>query len=175
MPSSEPTIAELMRSCSRSAVHLEMRDRYGTAAEAKDFQVWLDTGRLDTDPGSSEWAPWVALVSQTVGRGVSVRRARIVSEPVTDYIRYEHASTVVNLQAGEEVRWLPRRRASDIALPGNDFWLFDNQVIRWGYFSGDGAIVGHEVSEDPAAAKLCSEAFGAVWDRAIPHDQYTIR
>lgn len=175
MPSSGPTIADLFGRCVQSAVHLEMRDQYGTAQEAADFRVWLDGGSPDTDPCSPDWAPWVDLVSQTVARGVSVRRARIVSEPVTDYIRYEHASTVVNVSAGEDVRWLPRHRASDIALPGNDFWLFDDQVIRWGYFSGDGAVVGHEVTEDQTAAKLCSQAFDAVWSRAIPHDQYKIR
>lgn len=74
-----------------------------------------------------------------------------------------------------QVRWLPRRRASDIALPGNDFWLFDDQVIRWGHFSRSGAMVGHETSEDRAAAKLCAEAFDAVWSRAVPHDRYQIR
>jgi len=174
MSSIVPTIAELMDECTRSAVHLEMRDHYGVASEADDFRTWLETGRLDTDPGSQDWAPWVDLVSRAVARGVGVRRARIVSEPVSDYIRYEHASTGVNVHAGEQVRWLPRRSASDIALPGNDFWLFDDQVIRWGYFSGDGAMVGHEVSEDPAAAKLCAESFEAVWARAIPHDQYKI-
>jgi hypothetical protein len=151
-----------------------MRDHYGVAAEADDFRAWLATGHLDTDPGSPDWAPWVDLVSHTVARGVAVRRARIVSEPVSDYIRYEHASTTVNLQAGEDVRWLPRRQASDIPLPGNDFWLFDSQTIRWGYFSGDGAMVGHEISDDPAAAKLCANAFDAVWSRATPHHHYRI-
>ncbi|MER6677779.1 DUF6879 family protein [Streptomyces sp. NPDC000983] len=172
MPSSVPTIAELMARCTRSAVHLEMRDHYAVAAEADDFRVWLETGRLDTDPGSPDWAPWVALVSQAVARGVAVRRARIVSEPVSDYIRYEHASTTVNLQAGEDVRWLPRREASHIPLPGNDFWLFDSQTIRWGYFSGDGAMAGHEICDEPAVAKLCADAFDAVWSRAIPHQHY---
>jgi hypothetical protein len=151
-----------------------MRDHYGVTAEADDFREWLETGRLDIDPGSPDWAPWVDLVSRATARGVTVRRARIVSEPVTDYIRYEHASTVVNVHAGEQVRWLPRRQASDIALPGNDFWLFDHRVIRWGYFSGSGTLTGHEISEDPAAAKLCADAFDAVWSRAIPHDQYQI-
>jgi hypothetical protein len=78
-------------------------------------------------------------VTSAVARGVAVRRARIVSEPVSDNIRYEHASTVVDVQAGEQVRWLPCRRASDLALPGNDSWLFDDHIVRWGYFSGDGA------------------------------------
>ncbi|GAB7101754.1 hypothetical protein JCM4814A_00680 [Streptomyces phaeofaciens JCM 4814] len=174
MPSSVPTIAELMDGCTRSAVHLEMRDQYGVAAEAADFQSWLETGRFDADPASPGWAPWAALVSRAVARGVAVRRARIVSEPVSDYIRYEYASTTVNLHAGEQVRWLPRRCASDIALPGNDFWLFDDQVIRWGHFSGNGAMIGHEISENPAVAKLCTEAFDVVWARAVPHDQYQI-
>ncbi|NKI40829.1 DUF6879 family protein [Streptomyces physcomitrii] len=175
MPSSVPPFAELLARCTRSALHLEMRDHYGVAAEADDFRTWLETGQRDTDPGSEDWAPWVSLVSGAVARGVTVRRARIVSEPVSDYIRYEHASTSVNLHAGEEVRWLPRHRAADLALPGADFWLFDEQLVRWGFFSGNGALVGHEMSEAPAAAKLCGEAFAAVWGRAVPHDQYRIR
>ncbi|GGZ80196.1 DUF6879 family protein [Streptomyces echinoruber] len=175
MSSNEPTFAELMASCTSQAVHLEMRDSYSVDEEAADFQAWLRTGWRDTDPASPYWAPWVGLVSDAVARGVVVRRARVVSEPVSAYIRYEHAGTVVNLGAGEQVRWLPRRRASNIALPGNDFWLFDNRLIRWNHFSGDGAWTGQELSDDPAAAKLCAEAFEAVWARAVPHDQYEIQ
>ncbi len=152
-----------------------MRDQYGVSDEAEGFGIWLRTGQQDTDPASGYWAPWVDLISGAVARGVMVRRARIISEPVSDYIRYEHASTDVNVHAGEQVRWLPRRLASDVALPGNDFWLFDDRVIRWGYFSGDGALAGHEISDDPTAAKLCAQSFEAVWERAVPHDQYDIR
>ncbi|MGW3730750.1 DUF6879 family protein [Streptomyces sp. NPDC000851] len=174
MPSNEPTFAELIAGCTRSAVHLEMRDQYGISDEADAFTAWQRTSRRDTDPASENWAPWVDLISGAVARGVTVRRARIVSEPVTDYIRWEHAGTVVNVHAGEQVRWLPRRRASDIALPGNDFWLFDDRLIRWNHFTGGGEWAGQEISDDPSAAKLCSEAFDAVWARAVPHDQYEI-
>ncbi|MEU4041429.1 DUF6879 family protein [Streptomyces antibioticus] len=114
------------------------------------------------------------MVSSAVTRGVSVRRARVVSEPVSDYIRYEHASTVVNLLAGEEVRWLPRRQALGVLLPATDFWLFDETAVRWGFFSGEGALLGHEVSEDPGTAGQCAEVFKAVWQRAVPHAQYDI-
>jgi hypothetical protein len=167
--------AEFIGRARTSAVHLEMRDAYAVAGEAAEFAAWQATGAVDLDPDSEGWRDWSTIVRDATARGVQVRRARIVSEPVTAYTRWLHQSTVVNLAVGERVRWLPRAQASDIALPGNDFWLFDNQVIRWGYFSGDGALAGHEVSEDPAAAKLCSEAFNAVWSRAIPHDQYKIR
>ena len=113
-----PTIAELMADCTRSAVHLEMRDHYGVAAEADAFRAWLATGHLDTGPGSPDWAPWVDLVSRTVVRGVAVRRARIISEPVSDYIRYEHASTEVNVHAGEQVRVPERDLAVLVGVDG---------------------------------------------------------
>ncbi|MFJ4698324.1 hypothetical protein GA0115251_100816 [Streptomyces sp. TverLS-915] len=174
MPQSVPTFDELLDSAVTSAVHLEMRDAYGVASEAEDFARWHEIGQRDTDPGSAYWAPWTALVRRTVARGVSVRRARIVSEPVSDYIRYEHAGTVVNLGAGEDVRWLARRRASDLALPGNDFWLIDGTVVRWNHFTGAGASGGGEISTDPTVAKLCADAFEAVWARGTPHDEYKI-
>ncbi|MER6366647.1 DUF6879 family protein [Kitasatospora sp. NPDC001527] len=111
---------------------------------------------------------------EAVGRGVAIRRARIVSEPVSDYIRYEYDVTFPNVVAGEQVRWLPRRRASDLALPGNDFWLFDDKLVRWGYFSGDGDSLGGELTEDEAAVQLCRGAFEAVWTRSVPHDDYRV-
>lgn len=114
--------------------------------------------------------PWLDLIQETAGRGVIVRRARIVSEPVSEYTRFLYDGTFTNIAAGEQVRWLPRRRASDIALPGNDFRLIDGRLIRWNHFIGEGASAGGETSEDPAAAKLCADAFEAVRVRGIPHD-----
>jgi hypothetical protein len=174
MPSKVPPFAELLRGCTESAVHLETRDVYAVDAEKEAFAAWKAGFRHDPSDRASWWRPWLDLISETVARGVTVRRARIVSEPVTEYIRFEHSGTFTNIAAGEQVRWLPRRRASDLALPGNDFWLFDGQVVRWNHFTGDGASGGGEVSDDPAAAKLCSQAFEAVWARAIPHEEYEI-
>ncbi|RKN11504.1 DUF6879 family protein [Streptomyces radicis] len=175
MPSTSPVppIAELLDSTRQSACHLEMRDVYAVAPESTELAAWRRTGQR-SGPESAYWRSWVELVRRAVARGVSVRRARVVSEPVTEYIRFEHAGTPVNLAAGEDVRWLPRRHASDIALPGNDFWLLDGRLVRFGHFNGDGALTGHELTEEPAVLELCSAAFETVWSRAVPHDQYRI-
>ncbi|MFF2852910.1 DUF6879 family protein [Streptomyces sp. NPDC058001] len=176
MPSSTPTtFTDLLSKCARSAVHLEMRDTYAVDYESGPFADWRNGYRHDPADRTSWWRPWLDLVQETTGRGVTVRRARIVSEPVSEYTRFLHDGTFTNAAAGESVRWLPRRRASDLALPGNDFWLFDEQLVYWNHFTGEGASAGGEVMEDPAAAKLCAEAFEAVWARGIPHDEYTIR
>lgn len=176
MPQNEPSFDDLLAAAQQSAVHLEMRDSYGVGDESEDFNTWKRTGRRDIDPASTYWAPWVDVIRRTVARGVAVRRARVVSEPVTDYIRYEHAGTVVNLHAGEQVRWLSRRQASDIALPGNDCWVFDGEIVLFNHFSGDGNWSGPdwEVRSEPSVAQLASSAFEAVWERGVPHEKYTV-
>ncbi|MFF4602129.1 DUF6879 family protein [Streptomyces sp. NPDC001339] len=175
MPSNVPKFDDLISKCTHSAVHLEMRDSYAVDYEKGPFADWKNGFRRDPADRASWWRPWLDLIQETVSRGIVVRRARIVSEPVSEYTRFLYDGTFTNVAAGEQVRWLPRRRASDIALPGNDFWLFDEQLVRWNHFTGEGASGGPEVTDDPSAAKLCAEAFEAVWSRAIPHDQYKIR
>lgn len=175
MPSTTPTeFADLLASATRSAVHLEMRDIYAVDYESGPFADWRAGFRHDPANRKSWWRPWLDLVQETVARGVVIRRARIVSEPVSEYTRYLYDNTFTNVAAGELVRWLPRRQASTIALPGNDFWLFDDQVVRWNHFTGDGRSGGGEVTHNPTAAKLCAEAFEAVWAQATPHDHYQV-
>ena len=50
--------------------------------------------------------------------------------------------------------------------------LFDDRLVRFHYFSGDGDIVEHELVSDPAVIQMCAAAFEAVWERAIPHAEY---
>lgn len=171
MPSSVPSFAELLGRCQRSALHLEMRDAY---APTDRFEAWKRGERINWDDRQSWWHPYDQLISDTVARGVEIRRARIVSEPVSEYIRWEHYVTHANVTAGEQVRWLPRRLATGIALPGNDFWAFDETLLRVHHFDGDGTVVEDEITDDPSTVKLCVSAFQAVWERAIPHDQYRI-
>jgi hypothetical protein len=145
-----------------------MRDSY---APDEQFAAW----KVGTPRPVPAYPAWYDLVREHAARGVRFRRARIVSEPVSDYIRFEHEATSgLNVAAGEEVRWLPRRRASDLCLPGNDFWLFDDKLIRFHHFDGDGRVVEDELCEVPAVIRTCSAAFEAVWGRAVPHADYRL-
>jgi hypothetical protein len=171
----QTSLDDLFAQAQRSAVHLETRDSYGVEHESQALQQWIATGTRDNlRPEDDYWRPWATTVRTAVARGVVVRRARIVSTPVSDYIAYEHAGTVVNLSIGELVRWLPREQALDLAVPVNDFWVFDDSTVRFGLFAGNGALVRHEVTTDPAVAKLCADSFEAVWERAVPHEDFEI-
>ncbi len=159
------TLEELFSGAARRVLHLELRDHYeGSPA----YTVWLAGKPIDY----SEYAlSWHALVRPVVARGVDFRRARVVSEPVSSYIRFEHEVTpYANLAAGECVRWLPRSLASEIRLPGNDFWLVDD-VVLFSLFSGDGTRVGTVVGS-AEALHFCVEAFETVWRLGFDHSDY---
>nr|WP_237512479.1 MULTISPECIES: DUF6879 family protein [unclassified Streptomyces] len=151
-----------------------MRDGYGVDNEIEGFAAWKQGHRLNPDDRGSWWRPWRDLVQEVTAKGVVIRRARIVSEPVSDYIAFEHSGTFTNVAAGEQIRWLPRRSASDLALPGNDFWLFDGRLVQFNVFDGVGRWVHTDQTEDAAVAKLCASAFEAVRERGIPHEKYTV-
>lgn len=162
-----PPFSELIAQTEHSAVHLEMRDAYTPSDPL--FQDWK-AGK----PLPSPLLPsWHETVRQHTARGVVFRRARVVSEPLSDFIRFEYECTgPLNLEAGEQVRWLPRRQAVGLSLPPHDFWLFDDRLVRVHHFSGVGEIVEDELYDDPELVELCASAFEAVWDRAIDHKDY---
>jgi hypothetical protein len=164
----EPAAFALLRSAQRSAIHLELRDGY--TPHDPDWIEWRDGRRFDP---VQRWRSWFDLIVSVTARGVVVRRARIVSEPVTEYIKFEYEVTQKhNVAAGERVRWLSRRDASDLLVPASDCWVFDNDVVVFNHFDGDGNWLGEERRDDPALADRIETAFEMVWERAVDHAAY---
>jgi hypothetical protein len=161
-----PPFSELIAATTRTTCHLETRDAY-----TPDDPAFLDwkAGKPVSDPAG---APWYDLVREHTARGVSFRRARIISEPLAEYIRFEFASTSFNVAAGEQVRWLPRNSAPGLLVPLADYWVFDGKVVRFGLFAGDGTFLRHELTDDPKVVSTCADAFEQVWEQAIPHNDY---
>jgi hypothetical protein len=161
-----------LASFEREAVHLEMRDVYAVEDERGRFARFLERGYRDHDAEAEERQPWMTLIRESTEAGKTFKRVRIISEPVTDYIRFEWAGAGRSVEAGEQIKWLPRRLASPIALPGNDFWLFDESTVVFTVFTGEGDVLERQLTTDPAVARLCQAAFEAVWSIAIPHSEY---
>lgn len=168
-----PPLDDLFADCERSAVHLEVRDSYLIPGEQQQLAAWR-AGTLSTEDRAARWNDYLELTATTVARGVEIRRLRIVSEPVSEYIAYEHAGTAATVKAGELVRWLGRAQARDLLLPVNDFWIFDERLIRWAFFAGDGSVASRLVEDAPDLARRLLDAFEPAWERAVPHTEYAV-
>ena len=164
------TFEELLSTCARTALKLELRDVY--MPDDPGFLAWLSG---DADGAVASYANWTRTARAAVSRGVSMRRVRVVSMPVTQYIAFEHAITnQVNIAAGEVVRWLPRQHTSWICLPGNDVWVFDDRIVQFYHFSGDGDYLGDGVTEEPAVVRQCADAFLTAWEHGIDHYEFNL-
>jgi hypothetical protein len=159
---------DLLSRFERDAIHLETRDAYGTATELPHMAKWA-VG----EPDDLEWLQdWCATLRVHVKAGKSVRRARIVYEPLSDYQRWSYSIALPMVEAGEDIRWVPRRLVSSVTLPGNDFYLFDDHLIVFLIYAGNGLGTDKIMSTDLADIRLCRSAFEAVWKLSIAHSDY---
>jgi hypothetical protein len=164
----EADFERLLHGFERESLHLEMRDAYGTAVELPHMAKWAAG-----EPDDLDWLQdWCTTLRDHVRAGRSVRRVRIVSEPLSDYQRWSYSIANPMVEAGEDIRWVPRRCVSSVALPGNDFYLLDDRLVVFLHYAGNGLAVDRTTSTDPAAVGLCRSAFDAVWKLSTPHRDY---
>jgi hypothetical protein len=158
----------LLTTFTDESLHLETRDAYGTAIELPHLARW-QAG----EPDDLEWLQgWCAVLRDAVRAGKTVRRLRVVSEPLSEYQRWSHSIAHPMVDAGEDIRWVPRRLVSSIAFPGNDFYLFDGKLVVFLHYAGSGLATEKVTSTDPADISLCRAAFDAAWKLSIPHRDY---
>ena len=149
-------------------MHLEMRDSYGTETELPQMARWAAG-----EPDDLAWLrPYCDQVRANVAAGKIYRRAHVVSEPLSDYRRWSHSVVQPMVDAGDDIRWIPRRLVSSIAFPGNDFWMLDNRLVIFHHYAGNGTNIDFTTSTDPHDIELCRSSFEAVWPLGIPHNEY---
>jgi len=141
---------------------LELRDHYEIDREL--FDAWKSGDEetvATTMAGSREDS------RKREARGFEYRRVRVISEPLSEYQRM--AIEIAN--PAERLRWLPRPRASTLALPVNDC-LIRNDLVIFILLDGENQQAGCQLSTDPAVIRFCNEAFDHAWDHAIPNGEY---
>ncbi|GLV82417.1 hypothetical protein Slala03_21060 [Streptomyces lavendulae subsp. lavendulae] len=162
---------ELFDTFERDAFHLELRDDYGSPVEDTPYARWQRG-----EPDDLAWlGPWKALMRRATSVGKTVRRVRVVTEPHSRYVTWEHSNTVENLAVGEDIRWLPRHQLPEgVVFPvqGNDWWLYDDKLLAVGHFDGEGRVLGSELITDPETVAECVRVRDLLWGLAIPHGEY---
>jgi hypothetical protein len=132
----------------RSAFRIEGRDRYDVENERDEFAAFLEGKPLP--PRSAESDHWLSLVANHKAAGRRIERVRIVSEPLTDYTRYEFVAYRENIAAGEVVRVVPRAALTDAdqGWAGEDFWIFDDERVALLSYDDDGHFLGVQEASD---------------------------
>jgi hypothetical protein len=93
-----------------------MRDSYDQTEQG--FAEWKAAG----DTGAYDWGGHLDVIRAAAAPGVTIRRVRVVSEPLSDYLRREHACTTASIEAG---------RAGEFNSPAYLRILRTNRTRSW--------------------------------------------
>ncbi|MGH3683998.1 MAG: DUF6879 family protein [Pseudonocardiaceae bacterium] len=167
------TLSPAHRSASGPSLGRPVHDGQRTA-RPRDRQTRLPgSAHLAEDGLSGDVVNFIPPIVHITENGNYVfRRACIVSEPISDYQKWALKDTPLFVEAGEDIRWVPRSRVSTVALPGNDFWLFDDEVVVFLIFAASGLVVDRHTTSDRGTIELCRTSFEEVWKLSITHSEY---
>lgn len=168
-PSDSAELSTLCKNITTSFVHLETRDAYGTETEQPHMAKWRRGEHDDL-----EWcAWWFEMLRGHRAAGRTCRRAHIVSEPLSEYQRWVTSFVDHFVEAGEDIGYVARPLLADVLLPGSgDFYVFDDRLVLFLHYAGNGTNTGFEVTDDPQVVATCRNAFENVWKLAIPWREY---
>ncbi|MCX5343352.1 DUF6879 family protein [Streptomyces atratus] len=97
------------------------------------------------------------------------------SSDSSTYVGWENSLTHHNIEAGEDIRWLPRHLVPEgVTYPvaGNDWWLYDDRLLAVGRFGPEGRVLGSEIIEDRDTVAECIRLRDLLWAVATPHAEY---
>jgi hypothetical protein len=117
----------------RSAFRLETLPEYLVPQEAAMLAAFKRGQPVDLPDDH----PWLAKVRRHTRAGKVMHRVRVVSYPLTDYLRMEMSWYPMSVRAGEDIRITERQ------LTG-DFWLFDDEAVIVLNYDRAGRFVGAE-------------------------------
>jgi hypothetical protein len=153
----------------KSAFRLELLDTYIAANELEPFRRFQAH-----EPRDDAWRePWKRLVRAARQAGKRMERVHVVGEPLTDYMRFLLTwAYPANVEAGEDVRVLPRRIAETLDLPGQDYWLLDARHVALMGYDDQGNWLSVDLIDEPYIVANHIAGRDAALKRSIPLHAY---
>jgi hypothetical protein len=134
---------EHMRTWRVSAWRWECQGEYREPSEDEPLRQFL-AGQSDL----AWFQGWLARVRAWKQAGQEIARVRMLTDPLTDYLRFELSITPPAVAAGEDIRFMSAALAADLGAPTEDFWLLDDQKVLALRF-GEHGVSGAELITDP--------------------------
>jgi hypothetical protein len=142
----------------------ECQGTYAEPSEDEPFRKFLAG-----EPEDLSWFQnWVDRVGAWTEEGRRMSRVRMLTDPLTDYLRFELSITPVAIDAGEDIRFLPEGRAAELGAPKTDYWMFDEQTVVLMSF-GDHGVNGADLVTGADAVRPYIEWRDIATEAASPY------
>ena len=125
---SEEQFTGMFRDCD-TAFRWEAQRSYRTSDAEAEALARFTAGDPPTPDEYPEWQSWLDFIRELTGQGKTISRIRVVDGPPTGYQRWAMQAARYHVEAGENIRWLPRATAVSLGIPMNDWWLFNDTSV----------------------------------------------
>jgi hypothetical protein len=151
-----------------SAYRLELLDEYDSPSTRVRVARFL-TGQPDDAEVRTYWD---RVVGEARRAAKTMQRVHVITEPPTDYLRFELAFYRGSVLAGEDIRILSGDLATDLDLPGFDYWLFDDERAAVMYYGDRGTWLHTEIVTESSFVADCRRWRDQALSRAISLGNY---
>jgi len=168
-PASRDELGQLCRGITKSFVHLETRDAYGTEVELPHWGKWRRG-----EPDDFAWlAWWLEMLRGHRAAGRTCRRLRggVRTAERLSTLDPQPRSNVRRRWRGHPIR-SPAPAGHGPAARQWGLLRLRHELVLFLHYAGNGTNTFFEVTEDPQTVRTCLEAFEKVWDLATPFRDY---
>jgi hypothetical protein len=135
---SDPGFLRLFRDFKYTAFRLKARQFYDVPYEHDEFARFLKGEHRGDVPGINHWID--EAVRPAIAQGKRMCRVHMVTEPLSDYVRFQCAWAYrAAVTAGEDVRIMPCTDPSFVQR-ATDHWLFDSSDLVIMRYENDGSF-----------------------------------
>ncbi|MBW8794842.1 MAG: hypothetical protein JF597_14910 [Streptomyces sp.] len=152
-----------------TAWRLETRRRYASDETTGTYAQFTRGEPVNWDGVD---AAWCAERREQTALGKRFERVRVIDSPPTAGQLYLLDNARRNSAVGERIFNLWRQDADRLALPAEDFWLFDSRLVARLNFDAADNLLNVELITEPAAVLRYVQARDAAMHLAVPYDQF---
>jgi hypothetical protein len=162
-----PDLSWWLSNFQHSAFRLETLPVYSVPQEVEMLAAF----KRGEDVRLPEDHPWLERVRQHTRSGKLMRRVRIISHPLSDYLRFELSLYPRCVDAGEDIRIAEFNEGTERAICNQDLWLFDETTALMMSYDSEGHFMGTK----SGSVDYCLQQRDIALSRATPLLEYTAR
>ncbi|MEL3944517.1 DUF6879 family protein [Streptomyces sp. LNU-CPARS28] len=151
----------------QEAWRLETLPQYLVPQEAELFAAFRDDRPITPYTASS----YTDRVSRQRAEGKCNGRVHVVTQPLSDYLRFEFARFyTVHVRAGDDIRILDVTNRPNPLEGAQDFWMFDRSEVVLMNYEADGTQINREVFEGDVSPFIEYQRIAMA--ESVPFEEY---
>lgn len=152
----------------QSIFRLETLSMYQVPKDFIIFKTW----KKDKSIVNKAFRDWFHLLEKTKKRQVTMQRVRIITLPLSEYLKYEVDVWKQSAKKGEQIFFLESKLYQELIkqlqLKPKDFWLFDNNRVILFHYNKKGNFLKEELVQNKKTIKQYENFKEILLERSLP-------